>query len=225
MAFKIKDLMISVLAAKAAGQKEICEDSCLEFSCEVGSNGCDIDNSEVNCECTLGCTDPSCECSDGTFCDVGGCTDPSCLFCSEGCTICTDCTGCSICSNCTGCTHCTNCTCTKCTHCSVHTCTFHTACTVCSRNSCEASARLPVAKRLRASDLPKLKAQLQRALKQVEAREQAVAKKLQPQTVEQIEMLEAKLREALDDLARQKKELPAKEKKDKPGGETKSPKK
>jgi hypothetical protein len=78
---------------------------------------------------------------------------------------------------------------------------------------------------LRASDLPKLKAQLQRALKQVEAREQAVAKKLQPQTVEQIEMLEAKLREALDELARQKKELPAKEKKDKPGGETKNPKK
>jgi hypothetical protein len=229
MAFKIKDLMISVLAAKGAGQKEICDDSCPELSCDIGTNGCDLDNSGVNCEfCSIGCTDctdPSCECSDGTFCDVGGCTDPSCLFCSQGCTICTDCTGCSICSNCTGCTHCTNCTCTKCTHCSVHTCTFHTACTVCSRNSCEASARLPVSTRLRASDLPKLKAQLQRALKQVEAREQAVAKKLQPQTVEQIEILETKLREALDELARQKKELPAKEKKDKPGGETKNPKK
>lgn len=107
----------------------------------------------------------------------------------------------------------------------MHTCAFNTACTVCSRNSCEASARLPVSTRLRASDLPKLKAQLQRALKQVEAREQAVAKKLQPRTVEQIEMLETKLREALDELARQKKELPAKEKKDKPGGETKNPKK
>jgi hypothetical protein len=61
--------------------------------------------------------------------------------------------------------------------------------------------------------LPKLKAQLQRALKQVEAQEEAVAKKMQPRTVEQIELLEAKLREALEELARQKKELPAKEEK------------
>ncbi|HXN30189.1 MAG TPA: hypothetical protein VN902_23925 [Candidatus Acidoferrales bacterium] len=121
MAFKIKDLMISVLAAKGAGQKEICDDSCPELSCDIGTNGCDI------------------------------------------------------------------------THCSVHACTFNTACTVCSRNSCEASARLPQSTRLRASDLPKPKAQLRRALKQVEAREQTVAKKLQPQSVEQIEMLETKL--------------------------------
>ena len=63
---------------------------------------------------------------------------------------------------------------------------------------------------MRASDLPKLKAQLQRALKQVEAKEEAVAKRMQPRTAEEIEMLEAKLREALEELARQKKELPAK---------------
>jgi hypothetical protein len=39
MAFKIKDLMISVLAAKAAGQIEICDDSCPELSCDFGTNG------------------------------------------------------------------------------------------------------------------------------------------------------------------------------------------
>lgn len=72
--------------------------------------------------------------------------------------------------------------------------------------------------RLRAADLPKLKAQLQRALKQVEAREEAVAKKMQPTTLEQIELLEAKLREALEELTRQKKELPVKEEKSGAGG-------
>ncbi|HUK34883.1 MAG TPA: hypothetical protein VLV86_13260 [Vicinamibacterales bacterium] len=55
-----------------------------------------------------------------------------------------------------------------------------------------------------------MKAQLQKTLKQVEARQEALEKKMQPQTVEQIELLEAKLREALDELARQKKALPAK---------------
>jgi hypothetical protein len=71
---------------------------------------------------------------------------------------------------------------------------------------------------LRAADLPKLKAQLQRALKQVEAKEEAVAKKMQPRTQEQIELLEAKLRDALEELARQKKELSAKEEKGGAGG-------
>jgi hypothetical protein len=107
------------------------------------------------------------------------------------------------------------CTCSKCT---AHTCTFHTICTVCSHlQSCGNSVIKPTS-RLRASDLPKLKAQLQRALKQVEAKEEAVAKKMQPHTVEQIELLEAKLREALEELARQKKELPAKEEKGGAGG-------
>jgi hypothetical protein len=55
-----------------------------------------------------------------------------------------------------------------------------------------------------------LKAQLQQALKRVEARQEAAAKKMQPRSLEEIEMLEEKLRQALDELARQKKELPAK---------------
>src|SRR6202050_5412318 len=110
MAFKIKDLMISVLAAKGAGQKEICDDSCPELSCDIGTTVADT------------------------------------------------------------------------THCSWHASTLNPACTVCSRNSCEASARLPQSTRLRASDLPKPKAQLRRALKQVEARGQTLAKKGQPQS-------------------------------------------
>jgi len=38
----------------------------------------------------------------------------------------------------------------------------------------------------------------------------SLAKKMQPRSLEEIEMLEEKLRQALDELARQKKELPAK---------------
>ena len=207
MAFKIKDLMISVVAAKA-GAGRICEGTCPDITCDVASNGCDIDATQIFCDfCSdfgsgcIDCSDGTCDCSDGTWCDP----------CSGGCTDCTVCTACTVCTVCTVCTACSGCTCTKCTgctctHCTVHTCTIHTGC-----GACTASIRATA--RLRSSDLPKLKAHLQRALKQVEAREQAVAQKLQPRTVEQIEMLEAKLREALEELARQKKELPAKEEK------------
>jgi hypothetical protein len=89
---------------------------------------------------------------------------------------------------------------------------------VCSQlQSCGPSVIKPTS-RLRAADLPKLKAQLQHALKQVEAKEEAVAKTMQPRSVEQIELLEAKLREALEELARQKKKLPAKQEKGGAGG-------
>jgi hypothetical protein len=55
-----------------------------------------------------------------------------------------------------------------------------------------------------------LKAQLQQALKRVEAREEAAAKKMQPRSLEEIEMLEEKLSKALNKLGRQKKALHAK---------------
>jgi hypothetical protein len=124
----------------------------------------------------------TCDCSECTDCtqftQCVGCSVPSCIGCT-GCT-CTDCTHCT--GGCTACTACSACTCSKCT---AHTCTFHTICTVCSQlQSCGPSV-VKATSRLWAADLPKLKAQLQRALKQVEAKEEAIAKKMQPRTQEQ----------------------------------------
>lgn len=204
MAFKIKDLMITVLAGKTAAARQ-CEFTCGLVSCDFGGSECD-DDSIVICDFCSDFGSDCGDCSDGT-----DCTECTLITCGCTCTACSQCTQCS-CSLCTGgCTQCSACTCSKCT---AHTCTFHTICTVCSHlQTCGPTAAARQTSRLRASDLPKLKAQLQRALKQVEAKEEAVAKKMQPRTVEQIELLEAKLREALEELARQKKELPAKEEK------------
>jgi hypothetical protein len=218
MAFKIKDLMITVLAGKGAAPAEKCEESCPLFSCDLDSGGCD-DLSNACAQCTDAASGDCGDCSDFTCdgTDCGDCTVFSCAGCSDptcACSQCSQCSGCT-CSVCTGgctacsqCSKCSACTCTKCTAHSV--CTLKSLCTACSHlQSCGASVIKPTS-RLRTADLPRLKAQLQQALKRVEARQEAAAKKMQPRSLEEIEMLEEKLRQALDELARQKKELPAK---------------
>jgi translation elongation factor EF-Tu-like GTPase len=56
-------------------------------------------------------------------------------------------------------------------------------------------------------NLAELKAQLRQSLAQVEAQEQAIAESMKPQTVEESDMLEQKLTEALDELRQHKEEL------------------
>jgi hypothetical protein len=56
-------------------------------------------------------------------------------------------------------------------------------------------------------NLAELKAQLRQSLAQVEAQEQAMAESMKPQTVEEADMLEQKLTEALDELRQHKEEL------------------
>jgi hypothetical protein len=58
-----------------------------------------------------------------------------------------------------------------------------------------------------AHSLAALKAELQRELAAVEAQEEALAARMQPQTVEEVDALEQKLTEALDELKARKKEL------------------
>jgi hypothetical protein len=56
-------------------------------------------------------------------------------------------------------------------------------------------------------NLAELKAQLRQSLAQVEAQEQAMAESMKPQTVEEADMLEQKLTEALDELRQHKEAL------------------
>ncbi len=58
-----------------------------------------------------------------------------------------------------------------------------------------------------AEQIPALKQQLQTALQLIEQREITVNEQLQPQTVEEVNMLESKLTEALDHLKSRKAEL------------------
>jgi len=55
--------------------------------------------------------------------------------------------------------------------------------------------------------LSELKAQLQNALKDVEAQEEALKEQMAPRSVEDIETLEGQLNEALAELAERKKKL------------------
>jgi 16S rRNA G1207 methylase RsmC len=56
-------------------------------------------------------------------------------------------------------------------------------------------------------NLAELKAQLRQSLAQVEAQEQVMAESMKPQTVEEVDMLEQKLTEALHELRHHKEEL------------------
>ena len=56
-------------------------------------------------------------------------------------------------------------------------------------------------------NLTELKAQLRQALAQVEAQERAAAESMRPQSLEEVDMLEQKLTEALEELRQHKDEL------------------
>lgn len=111
-----------------------------------------------------------------------------CVGCTCTCTECTECTGrtCTACSNCTGCTGCTR-TC-QCSGCSIVTCEPFA-----SRGPVEAIAAQP-------ETLAQLKEQLKQALERVEEQERALDESMMPQTVDEVDQLEAKLQAALEEL-------------------------
>ena len=58
-----------------------------------------------------------------------------------------------------------------------------------------------------AKQLSTMKAQLKQSLAEIEEHEKRIGERSQPQTVEEIEALQSKLREALDELERRKSDL------------------
>ncbi len=179
MRFKVKDLMIAVLP-------------------EAGQPG---QESQLVCNPTL------CVCTRCTECTLcSGCTCTGCTQCTgcTGCTPCTDCTGCTACTN--GCTVCTfnsgcggaSCGCTGATGCNI----CSQACTACTDLTCGGFASKAPLESLVAQpeSLALLKEQLRSAMAQVEEQERALDERMAPQSLADVDALEKKLLEALDEL-------------------------
>jgi hypothetical protein len=156
-------------------------------------------------------------------------------MCGVGCTDCTNCTNCTQCSSCTQCTHCTQCSactggCTQCTspctyQCSgactyqctgycTNTCTNPSFCGA-TPNNCGYSAGGCGATRPYPFDLDRfdplalaqLRGELREALARVEAAGRRQDERLMPATIEDVDMLERKLKAALDALRERRVEL------------------
>ena len=94
--------------------------------------------------------------------------------------------------------------------CSLVPCTgdcTHNYCSV--TGSCEKSLQRQLTPEAHLQELAALKDQLQRALADVEEREQALGEALKPTTLEEVTALETKLEEALQELRARKSELEA----------------
>ena len=103
------------------------------------------------------------------------------------CTYCTGCTNCSYCSGCTGCSNCTECTnCTGCTRCTYIT---------------PGSGGPLVGGGLTEYHLSALRGEMRNSMDQAESSVK------EPESRQELEMLEAKLSEALDDVRSRLKNL------------------
>lgn len=128
--------------------------------------------------------------------DCGYCT--GCSDCS-GCTGCSPCTGCSGCSSCSGCSNCTGCTgCSGCTPCGSLGCT----------SSCHISlfsdgGGLPDD----LIELDKIRTEIGNLMSAVDKQAERIESKLQPQSVEELDMLEERLLESLEEVRAQRDKL------------------
>jgi hypothetical protein len=186
--FKIRDLIVTLRPGLQTPQRpnplEECGDD-VTFVCALapatgGGGGCDDDS----CGDTQGC---------------GGCTDT----CGEASCICTDTCGDSCLP--ASCGPCSVVTCgNTCGPCSVYTET-------CGFTPCARSVLPKTIAQLGADDLDRLKKQLQSTMKRVNQREEqllaAGQKPVEPQTVEQIDALEEKLSEAMQELRSRRAEI------------------
>lgn len=186
--FKIRDLMVAVRPGLQTPQRPVALDECGDdtntFICEAapfdsgGGGGCDDCTFTQDCE---GCTNPSNPCGPCTNGDsCGGCTR-TCQGCTQTC----------------GCTR-------TCGHtCGGRTgggCNFHTI------------GEPPIIAQMAGSQLASLKAQLRAAMQQVSRRESvlaaaAEARAVVPQTLAQVDALEQKLTEAMDELRTRRAEI------------------
>jgi hypothetical protein len=160
--------------------------------------------------------------ADGGICAVSRNTIDQCGGCFCTCTDCTDCTGCTNCTGCTGCTGCTatGCGCTNCSNCSNLT---PNACGYTPYGGgggggggggfgggvggqhhqmfCGQVSFIPMFGALvHPGDLALLKDALRQSIARVESQEAALAQAKEPETVEQLDELERKLRAAIDEL-------------------------
>jgi hypothetical protein len=107
----------------------------------------------------------------------------------------------------------TICTYSGCRECSgAFTCIGATACRACTLNvTCGGSALPGPGAAVDPQALATLKAQLREALREVETAEQVLAERMSPQSVEEVEALEKKLQDALEDLRARKEQLRGRE--------------
>jgi hypothetical protein len=186
----------SFTPSRICGPPSLCQTTCSHTPSNCGivthcNTTCSFSPS-INCgihtHCATTCsTTPSIHCSPPTFCVTTCSTTPSICHVSHCATTCTFThSGCgpSICA--------TTCSFTA----SIHICQGQP--TVCA---CSAIASIPAP--VGPGDpveLAALRAQLEQQLAQVKEQEQAAADAMQPQTVEQVDMLQAKLQEAMTAL-------------------------
>jgi len=190
--FKIRDLMVALRPGLQTPQRPLPLDCCDNASIQI-----DVLrplDSFITITGTVNCDD------DSNYCDN----------CSLGNTI--DCVGCSKCSarsnDCTGCTDEYSAACPGCTHVSCGCSATGCGCSVhtnCGASACVRSLRPPVVAQMAVGDLARLKAQLQSVLQQIGRRETvlaaaAEAQAVVPQTLEQIDALQQKLSEAMEEL-------------------------
>jgi hypothetical protein len=190
--FRVSDLMINVGEGEGG------------FPCNIITNCAGV--TELCVEATQGCAfTQNCLCTIQTACgDEFTCRCSICTPCSPrtcGCT-CTNCTHCSVCSVVTPCGQLSVCTARS-------VCTLSSACGVSIR--CTPTFIGGVAGGLQPEHLSQLKEELRAALEQVEAQEQRLKEQMQPQTVDEVNRLEKKLTEALDELRRRREELETRE--------------
>lgn len=200
--FKIRDLMVAIRPGLQTPQRPValedCDPGVGSIVCfaepRTGGGGCD-DDSGVDCgDSCFDCTD-TCGCTGTCGCtDTCGCTNTCGCTATCGAVTC----GCTATCRCTATCGCTD----ACTN----------RCTRLLTNCGAESIRPPVIARMAASDLAKLKTQLSLAMKQVSQRESvlaaaAEAKAVVPQTLAQVDALEQKLSEAMEELRARRVEI------------------
>jgi len=217
--FKIRDLMVALRPGLPTPERPKpldCPDiSCVDPSgvCDAGfgdSIGCGVSQicgvcSNFCSDCTDGCTDTCQPCTFEVTNPCGACTNLTCgptCICSNNCTLtCGPCT--AVCTQaCTG-----TCHYGSCAGCSIAI--------TCAR-SCPAGGTFVLPEQFVAQmapgELQRLKTQLRATMQQVSQREKVLAAAAEkgaivPQTVEQVDALEKKLSEALEELRQRRAEL------------------
>jgi hypothetical protein len=197
--FKIRDLMVAIRPGLLTPQRPVALEDCDPVlgsiicaadpqtggGCDGGSGGCDD-----TCGPCTGCTETCGACT--------GCTD-TCGPCSGACTQLPCTVGCTAtCGACTdGCTNTNTCGASG-GGCGIYTET-------CGFTPCARSIKPPVIGRMSNDELAKLKSQLRGVLQQVSRRASVLAAAeeraaLIPQTLAEVDALEQKLSEAMDEL-------------------------
>ena len=184
--FKIRDLMVAIRPGVQTPQRPKPLEDC---DPDLGSIVClAVPDSGGGCGDTAGCGDT---CADTAGC--GGCS----LGCTE--TVCGGCTAGG--ATCEGCTFTCGCTCTV-------TCGATCGLT----DWCAGSVAPKAIAQMSASDLANLKTQLRVAMQKVGQRENvlaaaAEARAIVPQTLAQVDALQQKLSEAMDELRARRSEI------------------